>query len=202
MFFLGLVPKVLTCPSCGQYIKDLTLDESFELLVAEVLAAKVAAARTEGYDVYDSELFPGLTFQVKCAKPGEGRTTRSVIDGRDCVFEGSPTWTWFEPVAGGADMYIIFGVVETQVYPFVVPRCLWFDESYDSGSGGRILRISTDQYSRCGRYASSFKRNKLWKYHVPTWPRGLLDLIDYYTKKPQFEQPALCGSIAPYSTGG
>ena len=191
MFALSEVPTELRCPDCDHYIKDLRQHEGFEILTARVLDAKVAADWNEGFDVYESALFPDRTFQVKMANARENRPVTKTVNGRTNTWDASPTWTWSETIAFSADVYVLYGIKDETVYPFVVPVYLWEDESYDSGSNKRILTISTDQYSRCGKYRNSFKRNKFWQYLIKTWPSGLLETVEYYTNYQPMEQASL-----------
>jgi hypothetical protein len=169
----------------------MSLSEAVEFYTARVLGAQVAPARMQGYDVHNSIHFPGVTFQVKVSRAGAGRKEQKIVKGRDSTWDSSPTWAWTERLAFGADYYVLYGVRKDQVYPFVVPVYLWEDESYDTGNGGRFLRISIDQYSRCGKYRNSFKRNKFWQYLVKTWPKGLLEVVEYYTNYQPMEQGSL-----------
>jgi len=191
MIALSDIPLELTCPDCGKFIKEMSLSEAVEFYTARVLGGEVARARMQGFDVHKSIHFPGATFQVKMSRAGAGRKEQKTIQGREVDLDGSPTWSWHESIAFGADFYILYGVLKDQVYPFVVPVYLWEDESSDTGSGGRFLRISTDQYSRCGKYRNSFKRNKFWQYLIKTWPSGLLETVEYYTNYQPMEQASL-----------
>ena len=163
-------------------IMDLGLPHAAEIITAEVLQARVAPSSNPGFDVYQSELFPGLTFQVKLAQAREQEGAVRIIKGRTCVLNASPTWAWSEAHALGADWYVLFGVKDGTVYPFAVPVFIWHEESYDTGTGGRFLSISCDQYSKCGRHVRSYKRNKFWQYRIPKWPDGLLARVAFYSK--------------------
>jgi len=182
-FSTDAVSTELRCPGCGHYIRDITLDDAYELLVANILEAKCACPFTSGYDVYDSALFPGTTFQVKYASAREGKTETKTVNGREDTWKEAPTWSWSDPANEGADFYILFGILGDLVYPFIVRRDVWMRESYDAGKGHRFIRISTKAKSRCGRYLSGYKRNKFWQYAITDWPRGLFMYIKLAQRK-------------------
>jgi len=188
MFSLSTIPTEIAYGNC---IKELSLSDAVEWLTADLLHARLAAARNPGFDVYKSELFPNVTFQVKASRPGEAHKIQKIVNGRDALWDASPAWTWREANAGNADFYFLYGVNGESVYPFVVPLYIWTKEAYDTGAGGLILRVSVDQYSRCGRYKRASKRNKFWQYYVKDWPDGLLRRIAFYTKQQPVTQLSL-----------
>jgi hypothetical protein len=165
-------------------IKDLSLAEGCEFLVAETLRARVAKGHTPGYDVYGSTLFPNLCFQVKVANAREHETIRKTVAGRISDWRQHPTWTWSERRALRADFYILFGVKDATVIPFVVPLAVWAMESYPDGNDGRVLRISTEEYAKCGRYERSYRKNKFWQYKITDWPDMLIENITHYIAHP------------------
>ena len=183
MFPLRNVPSNLMCPHCHQFIRPLDLAARFEWYTARLLGGELAEERQQGFDVQNSQLIPDVTFQVKCAKARKGQIVAREIDGRECVFDESPHWTWQEHRTGRADIYFLYGIIQGKVFPFIVDRFIWLDEAYDNGRGGKSLRISTDQYSKCGRYMASRKLNKFWQYYVRSWPQGLFDVCKYYAQR-------------------
>ena len=193
MFSLTEIPTEIEYRHC---IKELNLADGAEWLTADLLHARLASAGNPGFDVYKSELFPNLTFQVKLSRPGEARKIQKTVNGRDDFWDTSPAWTWHEAIAESADFYVLYGVNGDEVYPFVVPLRVWTKEAYDTGIGGLILRVSVDQYSHCGRYKRSFKRNKFWQYLLKTWPDDLFRRIAYYTKYEETQQLSLVATQA------
>jgi len=191
MFKLEIVPTQLNCPRCGEYIKDVDLAEGFEVLTAGLLQACNASFLCPDYDVYDSRLFPGLTFQVKYAQARERLAITKTVKGRTNTWDQRPTWSWAEAKALGANWYILFGIANGYVYPFAVPTWIWERESYDTGNGGRILTISTEEKSRCGRYVKSYKRNKFWQHYLRQWPDDLFSRIRHYEKQGNIVQLGL-----------
>lgn len=182
-FSASIVPTELRCPDCGHYIRDISPSEGYELLVATVLKTKWAHQLCPGYDVYDSALFPDTTFQVKFANAREGRTETRNVDGRELTFVQAPTWSWRDAANIGADFYVLFGVQGDLVYPFVVCRDAWMDESCKASDKARLLRVSTKAKSRCGRYHSGYKDNKFWQYAITSWPQGMFRYIEYYVNR-------------------
>lgn len=177
VFPLSEIPTVLQCPECGHNFMEIDLTLGTEILVADALDAKIAPRQTPAFDVYDSKLFPGLTFQIKYSNPTNHISVLKKVKGRVSVWDESPTWTWSEERPCGADWYILFGIKDSEVYPFAVPVRIWKNESANTGIGGRILKISTDEYSHCGRYENAFKHNKFWQYSIQKWPEGLLSRL-------------------------
>ena len=104
MFSLSEVPETLECPRCGYSLRELRLSDRFEFYTARVLQAKVAQPWNAGFDVYDSELVPDVTFQIKVANAREGRHITKIVNDRLSTWSGSPHWTWYEKIAGGADV--------------------------------------------------------------------------------------------------
>lgn len=198
-FPLNQVPTELRCPKCDEFITDIELSRGFEFLVARVLKARAAPARNEGYDVYDSVPFPGLTFQVKYANARERPEEHKYIGDREVTVTAGHQWTWHEPKAGAADFYILFGIYEEQVYPFVTSRYIWMENSSNTGKGGRIKIVRAYEYSPCGRYERSAKRNAFWQYYVKSWPADLPIRIKYYTNHNPVTQGSLFESRVPYS---
>lgn len=194
-FPLSLVPRELCCEECGTYIADLDLAGGFELLVSRVLQAKNAYHWKKGYDVYDSALVPGLTFQVKYSSPHKRKPVTKIVGGRENTWVQAPVWAWGESTAGDADIYVLFGIKDDLVYPFIVPTSIWMQESSNDGKGGRMLIMSTERYVRCGRNANSYKQTKFWQYVVHGEPDSLVDAAkfasEYYTKHPPLEQASL-----------
>jgi len=185
---LSDVPSILHIrDEHGDLTKDLSLGERFEMLAARVLHARVARYRQVGFDLYDSPLYPGIKFQVKIAHAREGQSGPKIINGRDVLMRVAPSWTWSEKASGEVHLYILFGIKQGIIYPFVAPLDIWLAESFES-SGGRTLRICSEEYSRCGRYESSIKRNKFWEYSIRNWPLGLFERIGYYTENGIAEQ--------------
>lgn len=190
-FNLAIIPNVLNCPHCGEYIKDIDLATGFELLVADVLQGKAASARNEGFDVYDSPLYPGMTFQIKYANARVRPEETKTVAGRRNTWRAGNTWTWHEPKAGAADFYILFGVKGDKVWTFALPQTSWLDTSSDTGRGGVIKTVTCKEYSRCGRYMSASKRSRFWRHVIRTWPADLHDRIHYYTKRQPTQQMQL-----------
>jgi len=93
-FLLSEVSTALVCPCCGCYIKDVELSDGFEAMVAHVLKAKDATYWTGGYDVYDSDPFPGHAFQAKYAQARCAAPKTKEVNGRICTFKERWTWTW------------------------------------------------------------------------------------------------------------
>jgi len=198
MLSLKDLSRTATVPYCGrELIKDLSFAERFEYWVAATLNARIAAARNMSYDVYESEPFPGLTFQVKAANARAHDVIQKDIGDRAVTVRQAPTWTWAEYLDGAADMYVLFGVKDRQVYPFLAPLHIWQGESTTTGKG-RIMTMCSNEYSSCGRYTRSSKRNKFWQYYLPTWPDDLFRRLEYYTKTPVLDQSMLCEELVPY----
>jgi len=188
--FLSDIPKVAQIyDNAGNLTKDLAFGEQFEVLTARVLRTRIAQRGQVGYDLYDSDIYPDLTFQVKASRIQEVEPEAKVINGRAVVMRAAPTWTWSEARDKGGDFYVLFGVKADMVFPFVVSRHIWLAESFPS-AGGCALRVCSNEYSRCGRYVSSFKRNKFWEYSIREWPRDLFRRIEYYTNDVNAKQLA------------
>ena len=185
MFPLAEIPTQIEWQGC---VKELALEEGAEWLAARLLKGHLAPAGNAGYDIHQSALFPGLTFQIKVSRPGEGHKVQKIVNGRDSYWDESPTWTWGEYNKGEADIYILYGVNGEMVYPFVVPHSIWERQAFSNGNKGLVLRVSTEQYSRCGRHERATKRNKFWQYYIKSWPGGLFRRVTYYTKRQPCDQ--------------
>lgn len=149
-FDMNQVPTTLNCPYCGHTIKkQLSLTERFEALAATILKAQIAPAGTPGYDLYDSELFPGMTFQIKVSS--------------------GPDWQWHSKATEHADWYICFGILnDLIVFPFAFSTEEWAETTFlSSDNRWRNLRIS---YGRKGRQISR-------GYGIRHWPDDFLARI-------------------------
>jgi hypothetical protein len=178
-FALGNVPQSMACSVNGHnIIKDLSLTERFEVLVAIVLQAKLAAGANAGFDVCDSALYPDLTFQVKVAHTWHDETVRKFIKDDGKVFEAVkyPHWSWNGSRQHLADWYILFGIKDDVVHAFAFPTSVWFEKSYPYANDTRnMMIVCSREFSPCG---SGTKRNKIWEYEIKDWPKGLLYAIE------------------------
>jgi len=166
---------LLEMPSEIGGIKELAFEESAEILVARAVQGKVAGGRQRGFDVYKSALFPGQTFQVKTARVSVRAGEVKVLDGRE--LEIRDTYQWAFRVGHSeytADWYILFGERDDLVYPFLLTQQEWDAHSSPTGTPARMLIMTAQEYSRCGRYISSYKRNRHWRFVIRKWPEGLL----------------------------
>lgn len=165
MLKLDDVPKSAECGSfrCGVAEIDLDLTMGLECLVACELWGRVASPRNPGYDVYDSALYPGLTFQVKQSKawldPGRDARKRN----------RSEVYTFRGHAEHEADWYVLFGVKGDELWLFFVPLMAWRDKSSVSGAY-RTLIISANMLTR---RTKALKQNRLWEFHISDWPSGL-----------------------------
>lgn len=179
-FPLDLVPTALACPCCETVIiEHLSKFQRFEVLVAQVLKAKLAGGVSPGVDVYASTLFPGLTFQVKFAHPNYPKTGHMVKRGNKMYqMNASPRWFWSGNAEALADWYIFFGILDNEVYSFVFPRSAWLSKACDAYLYGRRrkqLAVIAKKMSRRGK--RGMVMNKMWEYEVPDWPNGLFDIL-------------------------
>jgi hypothetical protein len=165
MLSLTDIPQSIDCYVNGhRIIKDLSLPERFEVLVAQVLQGRWAANLNSGFDVYDSKLHPRFTFQVKVSKAwfDPGRDARKRNRAEIYTFNGS--------IEHIADYYILFGIREELVYPFLLSRSLWEQHGSKAGNGRRVLIISAERYTR---KTKALKQNRLWNCFIADWPDTL-----------------------------
>jgi hypothetical protein len=163
-FPLGDVPQSLMCFASGhKIIKDLSLTERFEVLVALEVQGRLAASRNAGFDVYNSILYPDLTFQVKASHAWKDPGTDAKKRNRSKIY------TFRGSIEHMADYYVLFGVRGDLVFPFVLMRESW--ERFGSKAGKfRVLIISAERYSR---KTKALKENRLWNCYVSDWPEGV-----------------------------
>ena len=177
-FPLGDVPQSMECHIDGhKIVKDLSLTERFEVLTAIVLQAKLAAFRNAGFDVYDSALYPDLTFQIKVAHTWHDETIRRFVKDDGKVFEAikHPHWTWNGSSQHLADWYIFFGIKGDLVHAFAFPVSVWLESSYRGTDAKNVMIVCSREFSPCG---SGTKRNKMWEYEIRDWPNGLFYAIE------------------------
>lgn len=166
---------VETCPCCGQIVGDLS--SAFEELVAGVLEGEVAPVNNEGYDVYRCGLFPGLLVQVKVStsSPRGNRHKGIFVSG----------WSWKEgPIEDGvrADVYVLFGIHEGDVYPFVLSKGEWLSVATIS-SRGACLGITAYRAKGVHVYGHGYTegyRYRHWQYYVKGWPEGFIERVQFY----------------------
>lgn len=181
-FPLSLVPRSLTCPGCGQIIvEQLSLARGFESLVAQVLDASLADSQERGYDAYDSSPFPSLTFQVKYAyaylPPGQGY----IQDKRYAkwyLVNRTAKWVFTGNSSTKADWYILFGISQDIVYPFVIPHSVWTKAGTISKRYNNEFvqfTITSRRLSPCG--PSGHIQNKYWEFYARQWPEDMFYLI-------------------------
>jgi len=170
---IDVIPRVLCCPRCGYHIQNVTLSKGFELFVARTLRAELASERVIGYDVCDSELYPNWTFRVEYSEVVIGLAKERVKGGRLCENKPGLTWAWRENIDSRiADWYVLFGIRDNLVYPFVLSQADWLKASFKCGEG-RIHKTTAQEYSHCGGYTSGYERSELWNHYVSVWPDGL-----------------------------
>jgi len=158
------IPTETECKLGGDVVGfDLDLTTGLEFLVAHELQGRVATPRNPGFDVYDSALYPGLTFQVKHAgawlDPGKDARRRN----------RSEVYTFRGHHEREADWYVLFGINGDKLCPFLVPLVAWRDKGSTSGVH-RILIISANTFTR---RTKALKQNRLWEFHISDWPEGL-----------------------------
>jgi len=184
MFPLSNVPMELRCSHCNTYVMDLSLGRAFEVFAARALCARVAVACNPGFDVYESDRFPDCTFQVKVSSPGPAREEKRIIAGRDLVMRTAPIWSWSDAHADlHADFYLLFGINDAWVYPFLLSEQQWEEASSRRGYG-RTLKISTrSDWGRRNRYRRRpSKPHKGWEFYVKEWPADLYAVLELLTK--------------------
>ena len=164
--------------------------EGFEIFTADALQARMAGFQNEGYDLYKSQLFPDVTFQVKYARARVRPAETKLVNGRLCEFPERRTWTWTERIAGSADFYVLFGINDG-ITPFLLCRHDWLDVASDDGNGGKVRTTTANEWSNCGRYMNSSKRNRFWRFALKVWPEYLLARVSYYIDNQPMKQGTL-----------
>ena len=178
MFPISNIPISMRCPCCGNLvIERLSTSQRFEVFVAESLKGKIAGYETPGYDVYESEILPGLTFQVK------GALTKQAVEKKQIVSHGksygtyvSSQWYWAGNSGEIADWYILFGVQDDLVHVFAIPYTVWLERttaSYLYGRKRRQISIVTRRKSQRGR--RGIIQNRFWEYEIQDWPHEFID---------------------------
>jgi len=180
-FPMSLVPTSLICPHCREtIIEQPSLAQCFEILVARTLNAKLAGNAQSGIDVYDSELFPELTFQVKFAHASFPKTGYVIKRGNKTYqMNNSPRWFWSGNAETLADWYIFFGILKDQAHTFVFAQEIWLAKACDAYLYGRRrkqLAVIAKKMSKRGK--RGMVMNKMWEYEVPDWPHGLFDILN------------------------
>ena len=163
-FLLDTVPGTMVCHVNGhKIIKDLSLSERFEVLSAIALRARLTVGKNAGFDIYDSALYPGLTFQVKASNAWQDISTRAKIEnhGEVYTFNGADNYE--------ADFYILFGLKDDMVYPFLFSKNAWKKAGSKTGKR-RIVVLKTARYSR---RTKALKENRGWNCYIDDWPNGL-----------------------------
>ena len=163
-FSLDIVPNTMVCHIGGhKVIKDLGLFERFEALTAVALHGRLAIGRNAGFDVYDSALYPELTFQVKVSSAWQDISTRAKTErhGEVYTFNGTNEHE--------ADYYILFGLKDDLVYPFLFTKTTWKRLGSKTGKR-RIVVLKTARYSRRSK---ALKENRGWNCYINDWPYGL-----------------------------
>lgn len=135
-----------------------------EKWVADVLQAQMAPSDQAAYDIWNSVIFPGMTFQVKLAKQPFCQ------DYKDRRQRPNHFWSWSEGIPRKAheiaDWYILGGVAldRTQIIWFVLPSAVWFMKAGKSEKWNkRSLRISiysSYRHTLSGR----LRKTSLWEY--------------------------------------
>jgi len=156
-------------------IKELSFDEAAEVLVAQAVKGKVTGGRQAGFDVHKSALFPSQTFQVKSSRPGLRHGETKELGGYTREFKDTYRWTFRVGKSEyTADWYVLFGEYDGLVYPFLMTQQEWDRVSSNTGTPARMLAITVQEHSKCGRYFSAYKRNRHWQFVIRQWPEGLL----------------------------
>ena len=179
-FKFDLVPKDLRCPCCDTIvIERISEYQRFEIFVAQTLQAKLAGNCQAGVDVYGSALFPNLCFQVKFAFPNYPKTGYVVEKrGKKHIMNVAPRWFWSGNAEELADWYILFGILEDKVYPFVFPAQVWLEEACDAFLYGRRrkqMAIVAQKMSRRGK--RGMVMNKMWEYEIVNWPDDFFSIL-------------------------
>lgn len=166
-------------------VKELSPDEAVEVLVARAVQGKVAAGNAPGFDVHKSALFPGETFQVKFSRALFREGSTKVLGGYLRTFKD--TWKWAFNVSKSkyqADWYVLFGERDGLIYPFLFDYSEWVEGASNTGKG-RLMTITAQQHSRCGRYAGTYKLNRRWENYIANWPGGFLRALKAYEERPE-----------------
>ena len=162
------VPTSAQCQVNGRTVEmALDLATGLEFLVAYELQGKVGGANQQGYDVYDSALYSGLTFQVKYSSVQKPSSQR-----------GTSFFLWQERHRRQriivADYYVLFGIKNDMFFPFLVPFVVWKRRLTTSGKTGHFY-ISGRRFSRKGG-----KQNLMWNHYILDWPEGLHRRLNAY----------------------
>jgi len=158
-----------------------------EVILARALKGKVAPGNNPGFDVYQAERYPGETFQVKYSVAHLREAEEKSIGDRSVTIQDRYLWSFRVGNADHiADWYCLFGEKEGLVYPFVLSYSEWIKRS-SLAQKARILIVSAREFSKCGRYDKSYKRNRTWEYHVKEWPAGLFSALDCVRSSDQLE---------------
>jgi len=166
-------------------IKELSCAEAVEILVAQAVQGRLPGGNHPGFDVYKSRLFPGQTFQVKFSNTLTRKGVTKVLNGRTRVIKDTLQWAFSVATSEyRADWYVLFGECDSFVYPFLFSRADWVKKSSKAGKG-RYMAITAQEYSRCGRYYNSHKRNRKWEHYIREWPDGFLRVIEVFQEMKQ-----------------
>lgn len=176
MLKLNNVPTSVECKVAGRIVPvDLGLATGLEYLVAYELQGRIAGPLNPGYDVYDSALYPGLTFQVK----------HTAKERR--VKNGQTVYSWVGNINCQADYYVLFAVKGEELLPFLFPCAVWEKTGHVQDRGGPIgkmkirrFRIPTPLFCGRGRYGGYIYQSPLWNYHISDWPEGLHRRLNDY----------------------
>lgn len=182
-FPLTDLPKDWHCPGCGHTIlTDIPDHKRFEDLVARELKAQQSDYWNPGFDVSKSELYPGLTFQVKFSNVGTGvyYSQKKVWNLGDRGGKRNNTWYGFKRWAFGFnleqnfDWCIIFGILNDKVYPFLIPAS-FIRQSLTPGKNGKSVFFMCTDKLKCGRGGpgKNWSINRGWQYYLPHWPEDL-----------------------------
>jgi len=170
----------LICPNCGYHLGQQSLSRAYERKAAEWLDGEVCAAFNPHFDVWKCPEFPDLTFQVKFANiyhySGKARRHRQA------------SWPFNQHTMDSdkPDYFILFGVTdEGQEHCFLLTRDAFKTHSSPNSTGGRIMLMTPNQFSRRGGRGKSYvHENKVWKYEVKSPETDLIKRIrDYETFK-------------------
>lgn len=163
-------PSYFLCPHCGKAIGKIAYFQTFEYKVAKWLDAEVASNSTPGFDVYKSNHFPKLTFQVKYASSFEyhGYATYKQL-----------SWHWISKNKNKThpDFFILFGLMpKHKESVFLISRSDFYE--YASQYQGRYnLRVSAKRISDRGHYKYT---PKIWLFNVKNPEKNLVSAILNY----------------------